>query len=74
MGRLGRGVAELLLVLLTAGLTACGGASERETSVGGAPAGEITVFAAASLTEAFQEIAAAFSRGVIGSIVAPRET
>jgi molybdate transport system substrate-binding protein len=69
MGRLGRGVAELLLVLLAAGLTACGGASERETSVGGAPAGEITVFAAASLTEAFQEIAAAFEEAYPGADV-----
>jgi molybdate transport system substrate-binding protein len=59
----------LLLVLLAAGLTACGGASERETSVGGAPAGEITVFAAASLTEAFQEIAAAFEEAYPGADV-----
>jgi molybdate transport system substrate-binding protein len=65
----GRLLAALLLALLAAGLTACSGGSERETSAGDAPAGKITVYAAASLTEAFQEIAAAFEKANPGADV-----
>jgi molybdate transport system substrate-binding protein len=58
----------LLVLLLTAALTACGGAtsSAPTTSAPAAPnvpaasGGELTVFAAASLTDAFNEIGDAF--------------
>ncbi|MGH3666142.1 MAG: molybdate ABC transporter substrate-binding protein [Egibacteraceae bacterium] len=54
----------LAACLLVAVLTACaGGAAEHRTTAvatGGGVAGELTVFAAASLTDAFDEMAAAF--------------
>ena len=61
--------AVLLPILLSALLMACGESSERETSADGGPAGKITVFAAASLTEAFEEIAAAFEEAYPGADV-----
>lgn len=47
-------------VVVVAGLIGCGDGDDVTTDAGGAPTGEVLVFAAASLTDAFGEMAAAF--------------
>jgi molybdate transport system substrate-binding protein len=70
MGRFGGRIAALAFVaILSLGLSACGGGSDGPSTNDGAPSGTITVFAAASLTEAFKEIAAAFEEEYPGTKV-----
>jgi molybdate transport system substrate-binding protein len=57
------------VAILSLGLSACGGGSDGPSTNDGAPSGTITVFAAASLTEAFKEIAAAFEEEYLGTKV-----
>ena len=59
MGRHGRRVTAALLLTITGALVACSGGDSQSVESDG-PTGKITVFAAASLREAFEEIATAF--------------
>jgi molybdate transport system substrate-binding protein len=61
MRSFGRRIGALALVVpLVLGLAACSGGGDEPATDSGAPSGSITVFSAASLTEPFKEIAAAF--------------
>ncbi len=68
MARSAGRVAGLALAFLTAGLLACGGGDEAVVA-DGTPSGRITVFAAASLRGAFEEIAAGFEATYGGTAV-----
>lgn len=65
--RAGRLLAVAAVALLT--LTGCGGVSGAGAGKPGGPHGEVTVFAAASLTESFREVGAAFERAHPGVTV-----
>ncbi len=64
----GRRIAAIALVFLSVGLLACGG-DDGEVAAGGTPSGKITVFAAASLRDAFEEIAVDFEETYEGTAV-----
>jgi len=69
MGRCRERALAVAAIVLTVVLTACGGSSDgrSEPAGGTAPGGKITVFAAASLSEAFKEIAVAFKAAYPGA-------
>ncbi len=68
MGRYGKRATLVLLLTIAGVLVACGGGDSRTAESSG-PTGKITVFAAASLTEAFKEIATKFEATFQGTKV-----
>ena len=69
MGRASRPLLVASLVILAGLFAACGGDEVVLPGIAAAPSGEITVFAAASLTEAFKEIALVFEEDYPGAKV-----